>query len=1021
MMASLEDFIQLEQTSASLSLGLSAAPRGWSELIAGAQGALSRALVTLRRSAESTNGTGKELSAAARILDSASRPVSELTSDERRYAALLALQAFALDANTPSALAVSTRFPELIEAGTDSERISVATAAPSQIGRVLRLVRDPTHRSYLEDLDYFLATGDPGAAERLRASLSEVLARADSPLESVLIGTNFRILSVLLAHSVTERLSESTNPLLSHYVNRLVNEGIRTLLPPQISALTNGLLEGNENAVVAIPTSTGKTLLAELALVNSLESGPGIACYVAPFVAIGRQVAASLRRRLLDVSDVHSMFGAYRLPRPLNPEERREIVVCTPERFDALLRGYPEIFSHLRCVVFDEAHLIGNGERGIRLEGTISRLLMKQESGSAFRIVFLSAVVSNPQDLAEWLKADPSNVTTSNWRPSTKRTMFWGEDGRLRMVLGDDQLRLPSQSAASVLGTIGLPWPKTRFYRTSNFGQLRAQQSDAYENIAYLVRYLLARNEGSALVVAGSRRGSRLVADLLSAEMPSQEPIPPKISELMSIIAERHRYLRSLYVALSTGVAYHNAALPREVREMIEDAARGGELKVVTATTTLAEGVDLPFRFTVLADWLMPTDAGQQPMDPLLFRNISGRSGRAGSHTEGITILYDNVVGQPGLVAPQVRENLQRQIYASDQLPALQSSLAQSGDGNQLSVLSTAAISSNFLAAIAENPDSEDLVADLYRTHYASQSSAGPRLFTALQEVRSNLLSGERPFATAASPLQLTTLGVAANLTGLSPETCRAIIDLLPVREWHSQPLHVVAAEVLRRLAAVPEQTNVKLRRRLEGARNTRYVIQDADLEPLLENWMAGMEEESLFMDLAYVRRSRRTPTISEWMSGAADSATWPDEYESFMDFRSGTLSGFLPWALRGCGSLERAIGQPQVLGLFFTTDWDALADFIETGTSNRWAAAAIREGAPGGREMIVRIGQQFEDLADPADPLLLRVSDVVRLQIRARFGSMLEVFPELSEMEISDLRRIEGWYFNLDTGRQGR
>src|SRR5207253_1361546 len=135
--------------------------------------------------------------------------------------------------------------------------------------------------------------------------------------------------------------------------------------------------------------------------------------------------------------------------------------------------------------------------------------------------------------------------------------------------------------------------------------------------------------------------GTRTLARAVAEQLPILEPLPPTIARAIGRIRARRRYLRTLEFALERGVAYHNAALPADVRELVEAAARAGELSVVVATTTLAEGVDLPFRFTVLADWLVATASGQEPMDPLLFRNIAGRSGRAGAHTEGVTLIYD--------------------------------------------------------------------------------------------------------------------------------------------------------------------------------------------------------------------------------------------------------------------------------------------------------------------------------------------------------------------------------------------
>ena len=95
--------------------------------------------------------------------------------------------------------------------------------------------------------------------------------------------------------------------------------------------------------------------------------------------------------------------------------------------------------------------------------------------------------------------------------------------------------------------------------------------------------------------------------------------------------------------------------IPLDVREGIERAVESRALKVVAATTTLAEGVDLPFRVTILADWLTFDGEKDRPMDSLLFKNIAGRCGRAGQFTEGDTIIFDNPVGDALMTSPARR------------------------------------------------------------------------------------------------------------------------------------------------------------------------------------------------------------------------------------------------------------------------------------------------------------------------------------------------------------------------------
>ena len=114
---------------------------------------------------------------------------------------------------------------------------------------------------------------------------------------------------------------------------------------------------------------------------------------------------------------VSRQMGGYRDPASLDPENHLEVVVATPERFDAMLRLRRDLIPFIRAVVFDEAHMIGNGERGIRLEGILTRLRLTEQ---APRFALLSAVVSNADELAAWLHVDSARVVKGEWRPSVK-------------------------------------------------------------------------------------------------------------------------------------------------------------------------------------------------------------------------------------------------------------------------------------------------------------------------------------------------------------------------------------------------------------------------------------------------------------------------------------------------------------------------------------------------------------------------------------------------------------------------
>ena len=325
------------------------------------------------------------------------------------------------------------------------------------------------------------------SSARLLASLQEALYEEPDAWGSYLL----RLSRLSLAHAgrlATAKVlgaDESRFPL--GYLDRLVSDS-PLLLPSQYEAIIeHGVLESDQNLLITLPTGTGKTLLGELALLSSLGRDPGLVCYIAPYVALGRQVADKVSRHTPADVRVHRLVGGYQEPNPLDPENHLEVLIATPERFDAVLRLRPDLLSTIRCVVFDEAHMVGNDQRGVRLEGILTRLRLAALRGERVpRFVLLSAVLSNADALANWIGIAPTTVIRGTWRPSAKRLLRWTEDGRLRLHAGDDPLRnVPSE----VLGETQLPWPRKDFYPAQHFGAIRRQEPQALENIAFLAGY----------------------------------------------------------------------------------------------------------------------------------------------------------------------------------------------------------------------------------------------------------------------------------------------------------------------------------------------------------------------------------------------------------------------------------------------------------------------------------------------------------------------------------------------------
>jgi len=187
----------------------------------------------------------------------------------------------------------------------------------------------------------------------------------------------------------------------------LSNEGINDLRPSQEKAINAGLLE-YRNIIVCTPTASGKTLIAEIGMLNSILRNGGKAVYVVPLKALASEKYHSFLKRYSGFAKIAlSISDADRVDATL---ANYDIIICTSEKLDALLRHKVEWLSKIKVMVIDEIHLLNDVSRGPTLEVLITLIRMTVNP----QIIGLSATIGNPTDLSGWLDA---KLIEDNWRP----------------------------------------------------------------------------------------------------------------------------------------------------------------------------------------------------------------------------------------------------------------------------------------------------------------------------------------------------------------------------------------------------------------------------------------------------------------------------------------------------------------------------------------------------------------------------------------------------------------------------
>lgn len=956
------------------------------------------------------------LVAASRILDSLSLAQSNISANERQDWSLLALLAYGMWGNFLSAAAMKTR----LTTETLSRPITaaiVATCAPQVADKCQdAILASRTATNYIKGLLKFLQTGDHTDAEYLEVLLMKCMTEADS-FESAML----RSARIALWHveelSILKNIKSRFPNTEVDYGKGLFSSGVRVLLPPQYTALNrSGLVNESWNSFVGLHTSAGKTLLGEMCLLGALDSGPGLSVYLAPYVALGRQVADGFRRHLPSSIRVHTLVGGFRADAALDPENQRELVVATPERIDAILRKSRELMKYLRCIVVDEAHHIGNGIRGARLEGILARIRMSQSTPRECRIVLLSAVVHEYARLKRWLSIPDEGVVTDDWRPTACRLGMWERDGKVRWFRGADVVRRTHTENSEIVGTQLIPWPNVTFYAPKHFGAKKKQLPMAMENVAYFADYLWNEFHDVCLCICMSKNTSRQLAWTIANRFPSLEPIPKLLAQTRELIDSSYPHLRLLAFCCSRGVAYHNASLPHEVRRKLEEAVTQSELKVVTATTTLAEGVDLPFRTTIVVDWLSWQGEQERPMSPLLFRSIAGRCGRAGRQTEGDTIIFDNPIGDPRFTFDANRGDLIRAQFIEDTNLEISSVFEQARAGTEYFHDLQSAIASQFLAAIPENPEEESLVETFASSLYWSMASdQSPKAKATVKEIADSILSeSEGALAFAASPIQLTTVGRAAVASGFSPESCREIMRVLKGAKPSDNAVNLVS-HLLVEVGHLREQSVYAWRKEVEKPhRGCRIKVSDTSI--VVKGWLAGDSLLDIFLRLPSVKKSKSKVSVNDWLDGLGDPVVWDDEFDTFVEWVNSVIVSFGSWLLRACAELSfEASG--------WTTDmeWKLLAEYCEHGVDTLWAVDAMRQNAPAGREVLAVLGREIFG-SESASTDTIANGELVNVDIDTPSTEQIEqqlreLFEEGSDRYTSALKVVDWWQNQNVTG----
>lgn len=364
------------------------------------------------------------------------------------------------------------------------------------------------------------------------------------------------------------------------------------------------------------PTASGKTFLVLQWLVDQMAVGSAnIAIYLAPTRALVSEIESNIARILgkndsIEVSSLplREKFDSAR------SGDRRLILVFTQERMHLLANILGDDFN-VDLVIVDEAHKIGDNQRGVILQDAIERAT---RANPKLKIVFISPATQNPEELLTDAPPEIETVAVDSDAPTVLQNVIVADQVPRKPKLW--HLAARQGDALLPIGTLELP----------------SKPDGLRKRLAFIAAAIGQR--GGTLVYANGAGESEEVADLISQLLPATVDIDPELAALADLARKGvHPHFR-LAPLVERGVAFHFGNMPSLIRLEIERLFRAGKIRFLVCTSTLIEGVNLSCRTIVLRG---PRKGMGHPMEPHDFWNLAGRAGRWGDEFQGNIICIN--------------------------------------------------------------------------------------------------------------------------------------------------------------------------------------------------------------------------------------------------------------------------------------------------------------------------------------------------------------------------------------------
>jgi len=404
--------------------------------------------------------------------------------------------------------------------------------------------------------------------------------------------------------------------LESSAIDFLKLEGYEELFEPQERSVKAGLFDEKKNFLITIPTASGKTLIAMLAILSHLSKHKTKVVYLTPLRALASEKFEEFKKleKLPLGRKIKVALSTGDSKERKEKLEDADIIFLTNESMDANMAFQQDWIYDIGLVVSDEIHLIGDETRGPTLEIVLTRLRSGFIGKNPPRIIGLSATISNSNELADWLECE---LVESKFR------------------------RVPLSEAVYSRHII------TNQDREETEGNLTKDRQESRHQKDWIGLGLDTVDNGDqCLIFAMTRKnavgwakeaGHDVVKMLTENERIELEKISKTILPKDSY--DNTKLTTELAQAVKNGTAFHHAGLDQRCRTIIENEFKNHHIKLLTATPTLAAGVNLPARRVVIPSVMRYTNNGLEKISVLEYKQMCGRAGRPQYDDMGESII----------------------------------------------------------------------------------------------------------------------------------------------------------------------------------------------------------------------------------------------------------------------------------------------------------------------------------------------------------------------------------------------